>query len=298
MEGDLRLRLTVAAIGVPLCAMVVYAGGVILALGLGLVAGVGYWEYAAMLRDASAAPNGTAGRGPSARPFAVSGSVGAGLLPLTYLFFGPGGCWALAMALALAYGVIGLARVPVADGPVRAAALTTFGALYIGGLLTFGVPLREVPPLRDHDLAGVAVDRLGATLLFFFPVVVTWLADTAAYAFGRSFGRRKLAPIVSPNKTVEGAVAALVAGPIVSFAYARWVIPGSWFPGTGWAVAFGVLVAAAAILGDLFESALKRECAVKDSSGLLPGHGGLLDRLDSLLWAIPAAYLLLTLPGT
>ena len=237
--------------------------------------------------------------GRAVRPFLATGCLGAGALPPAFLFFGPAGCWAVAMALVMACGVVALVTVPVEEGPLRSAGVTAFGALYIGGLLAFGVPLREAPPLSPgNDLGGVAVDRLAATLLFFFPVVVTWLADTAAYFGGKSLGRRRLAPIVSPNKTVEGAVAALAVGPLASLGYARWVLPGSWFPGAWRALLFGLFVAAAAILGDLVESALKRECGVKDSSGLIPGHGGMLDRLDSLLWAIPAAYVLLTFPGT
>lgn len=283
MKGNLRLRLTVAAIGVPLCAMVVYGGGGILAAGLGLLAGVAYWEYAAMLRDAGQ------------RPFVASGCAGAAALPPLYWLLGPGGTWGAAAGLLMGYAALALRRVPVERGPMRAAALTAFGVLYIGGLLTFGVPLREAPPLgRGTDLGGEAVDRLAATLVFFYPVAVTWLADTAAYFGGKTFGRRQLAPKLSPNKTVAGAVSALVCGPPVALLYARWALPGSWYPGTGVALVFGLAVAGAAIVGDLVESALKRECGVKDSSGLLPGHGGVLDRLDSVLWALPVGYFLLT----
>jgi phosphatidate cytidylyltransferase len=122
-------------------------------------------------------------------------------------------------------------------------------------------------------------------------VGVTWLADTAAYFGGKALGRRPLAPIVSPNKTIEGGIAALAAGPLGALAMAWLVIPELAALGAASVAMLGLLVAAAAILGDLVESAIKRECGVKDSSGLLPGHGGLLDRMDSLLWAIPVAYL-------
>lgn len=264
-----------AAVGVPLCALVVYAGGLVFAVGLGLMAAFAYREYAAMHGD-----------GP--RPFGALGAGGAGLFPVVVLYAGMSGAWLLAATLLLVFGAYGMARVPVVEKPVAAAALTTFGAFYVGGLLSLGVPLREGPLVSEVAVGGT--DRLGATVFFFYPVIVTWLSDTAAYFGGRRFGRRRLAPVVSPNKTVEGAVAALVAGPVSAIAYAA-LLPGSWRVGLVAASVFGLVVAGFAILGDLVESALKRERNVKDASNLLPGHGGLLDRLDSILWALPAAYL-------
>lgn len=279
VRGNLHLRLLVAAIGVPLCAMVVFAGGLVFALGLGLVAALGYWELAIMYRSAGA------------RPLVWPGTLGAGALPVAVLYFGGAGAWAVGALLLMASGGLSTARVSIREGPGTAAALTAFGALYVGGLLSFGVPLREgAPPSIVAEETELAIDRLAATLLFFFPVVTTWLADTAAYFGGKALGRRKLAPEVSPNKTVEGAVAALIVGPLAALAYSTWVLPGGWDLRPGRSLLFGLVVAAAAIAGDLVESALKRETDVKDSSDLLPGHGGLLDRLDSLLWALPAAY--------
>ena len=280
MKRDLQLRIAVAALGVPLCAMVVFAGGPIFAVGLGLLIAIGYWEFAAMFRSQDA------------RPFLLPGSVGAALFPLAVLYHGLPGGWVLGASLLMVYSALAMARVPIEDGPVKAAAITGFGALYIGGLLSFGVPLREDPMVAGGALDGGAVaERLAATLFFFYPVAITWLTDTAAFFGGRAFGRHQLAPKVSPNKTVEGAIWALLTGPLISLAYATWLLPGSWHPGVLLAALFGLVVAGLAIVGDLVESALKRECAVKDASSLLPGHGGLLDRLDSLLWVLPGSYL-------
>ena len=165
------------------------------------------------------------------------------------------------------------------------AAATSIGALYVGGLLSFGIGLRE----------GLLADPLQGTLLFFLPVAVTWLADTAAYFGGRALGKRPMAPKISPNKTVEGGVSGLLAGPIGVVAYTMLLLPDlADALGVPMLLLLGLIVSSAAILGDLAESALKRECGVKDSSNLLPGHGGVLDRLDSLLWSIPAAYLFLS----
>ena len=104
-------------------------------------------------------------------------------------------------------------------------------------------------------------------------------------------GRRKLAPTISPNKTVEGGLSGLLAGPVAAVVYTWIALPDiAAGLGLGRLLVLGIVLAAAAILGDLAESSLKRECQVKDSSSLLPGHGGLLDRMDSLLWTIPVAY--------
>jgi phosphatidate cytidylyltransferase len=282
VKSDLRTRLTVAGIGVPLCALVVFVGGPIFALGLGTIAAVGYWEYATMLRA-----TGT-------RVFVALGCAATFFFPLVVLYGGFSGGGLYGGALLLVFSAFGVARVDLSDRPMLAAAATSFGALYIGGLLSFAVPIREgwmlVPPVVPEP-----GNQLGHTLFFFFPVAITWLADTAAFFGGSSFGRRPLAPQVSPNKTIEGAVCALVIAPFVALLYTRWVLPGGWELGWIETVIFGLVVAAVAIVGDLIESALKRECKVKDSSNLLPGHGGLLDRLDSLLWALPAAFFMMVL---
>jgi len=282
VRPDLRNRLAVAGVGVPLCALFAYVGGALFAVGLGAVAAVGYWEYAGMMHAA-----GT-------RVFDRLGAVATFLYPTVVLY---GGFWAGGLyggALLMGLAAFAIATVPLEERPVLTTAVSAFGVLYLGGLLSFGVPLREgwlmVPPL-----VAETEDRLSKTLFFFFPVIVTWIADTAAYFGGRALGKRPLAPKISPHKTVAGAVAALAAATLVAPLYSRWVLPGGWeFPLVP-SIAFGLVVGLFAILGDLVESALKRECGVKDASNILPGHGGVLDRLDSLLWAIPTAFLFMAI---
>ena len=124
-------------------------------------------------------------------------------------------------------------------------------------------------------------------------LVLVWIADTAAYFAGRKWGRRKLAPSISPGKTWEGAWGGLAA----AVAYA--IICGTFLLGTSrWPayLAVAALLAAVSIVGDLFESAAKRQAGVKDSGTLLPGHGGILDRIDSATAVLPVAALLLALP--
>lgn len=278
-RSELATRLLVAALGVPLCVLVVWVGGLVFSAGLALLAGVGMWEFVGMF-GARAERTGEA----SGLPFVVPGVAAAASLPLLAHGAGLDAAWAATPVVLLAAGAWALAVRAPESGPLTAASLTAFGALYVGGLLAFGVPLREA-----------AGSRAGGTLLFFLPVVVTWLSDTAAYFGGRRLGRRPLAPRVSPNKTVAGAVSAVVAGPAVALAYAWILLPLA--PdvrvGPGRALLFGVAAALAGIVGDLVESLVKRECGVKDASHILPGHGGILDRLDSMLWVFPVAYLFL-----
>jgi phosphatidate cytidylyltransferase len=137
-----------------------------------------------------------------------------------------------------------------------------------------------------------------------FLLAVVWAGDSAAYYVGRTWGKRKLAPVVSPKKTWEGLWGQLAGGTLFGAAAAAvFVAAGRPSPvadatGIPEGALLGLLVAGAAVIGDLVESAFKRSVAVKDSGGLLPGHGGLLDRLDSLLYASPVLFLALTvLPG-
>ncbi|MDA1183758.1 MAG: phosphatidate cytidylyltransferase [Acidobacteria bacterium] len=126
-----------------------------------------------------------------------------------------------------------------------------------------------------------------ATLLVIAGIVVS---DSAQYYSGRRFGRRPLAPTISPKKTIEGAVGGLVVGTIFMVMAGGWVFQGAQ-PGA--LALLGAMIVVLGICGDLFESRLKRAAGVKDSSGLIPGHGGILDRIDALLFAVPAYYLYL-----
>jgi phosphatidate cytidylyltransferase len=118
-------------------------------------------------------------------------------------------------------------------------------------------------------------------------MVAIVVSDSAQYYTGRALGRRPLAPSISPNKTLEGAIGGLVFGTVAFVIGARFVFPGS----SLWLVTLvGACIAALGIVGDLFESLLKRSAAVKDSGTLIPGHGGVLDRIDSWLFAAPVYY--------
>ena len=148
------------------------------------------------------------------------------------------------------------------------------GVLYIFGCWRFALSLRGI----------------GARWLL-FAVSLNWAGDVAAYYVGRAIGRHRLAPAASPNKSWEGSIASVIASLGYGALYFLWVYPDC---GIGWPELLGVTAAGnvAGQLGDLAESALKRGAGVKDSSNLLPGHGGWLDRVDSSLFAMPTVYLL------
>jgi phosphatidate cytidylyltransferase len=160
-----------------------------------------------------------------------------------------------------------------------------FGVFY-AGLFSY------IYAVRYHDYA---VGAGAGTALVFLPIFLTWSTDVGAYAFGRLFGRKKLMPAVSPGKTVEGAVGGLGLTIVICLLYVRFILMpyaqlGLTIQG---AVLFAIVISVAAQVGDLAESLLKREAGVKDSSRILPGHGGILDRFDSLLFVMPIAFLLL-----
>lgn len=268
MASNLGQRLSVAAIGIPVTVAVTYVGGPLFAAGLSILAAGAVWEIGRMV----------AARGD--RILYLPAMALAASYPLAALALAPAAPWTITISAVVLIAAVATFSIPPAERPFQAGALTLTSAVYVGGLISFGVPLRE----------GFAESAVDGTLFFFLPVALTWLADTAAYFGGRAFGKRPLSPVISPNKTIEGAVAALLAGPIGAVFYGYVLLPqlGASLRIVG-LVALGLVVAVAATIGDLAESALKRECGVKDSSGLLPGHGGLLDRMDSLLWSIPAA---------
>jgi phosphatidate cytidylyltransferase len=151
-------------------------------------------------------------------------------------------------------------------------AIVAFGPLYVGLGLGHLLLIRALP---DGEF------------LVFGLLLVTWAADAGAYYLGTSVGRHKLAPTISPNKTVEGLVGGFLAATLAAFLARLWFLPHLTALDC---LALASLLTAAGLLGDLVESAMKRGAGVKDSGKLIPGHGGMLDRLDSLLFTAPTFY--------
>ena len=170
------------------------------------------------------------------------------------------------------------------DRPLAAAAVTLFAPLYCGVLPAALLVIRYA--------AGPG-KSWGATWLVFFPLVVTWLCDSFAMWGGKAIGGPKLMPTVSPGKTRSGAIAGLAGGVVTALLYVPLALApvGRAFP-LALAAGMGFVIALVAQVGDLAESLLKRDAGVKDSSALIPGHGGVLDRLDSLYFVLPVTALL------
>ena len=152
------------------------------------------------------------------------------------------------------------------------AAVVGFGVFYIAWLLGHLIPIRQLDQ---------------GPLLIFFLFLVTWGNDTAAYYAGTFWGRHPMAPVTSPRKTWEGAAGGVLGSLGVALACRAWFLPSL---SAANAVTIGIVLSIAGPLGDLCESLLKRSAGVKDSGALIPGHGGILDRIDSLIFTTPAFY--------
>lgn len=260
-------RVLTAAVGVPLFyLMVAHARGWVFVLFAVIVSGLALWELL--------------------RLFARAGQ----LLP-TRLALGLGivvtGSFALPASDAVPVAVLcgaaaALLSVPLWHGQrpvIEPVALTLAALVYVSWFLGHALALHRRP---EGDF------------LVLFLVAVTWVGETAAYVVGSTLGRHKLAPAVSPRKTVEGAVAQLVVSIAAAGLCGTWLLPAWALPS---ALGAGALLGVVGQVGDLVESAMKRSVGVKDAGGLIPGHGGVLDRIDGLLFNAPALYYYLALGG-
>jgi phosphatidate cytidylyltransferase len=208
----------------------------------------------------------------SVRPIKLAGFLTLIALAATALYGRPG---QLVLVLAASFPLtflLALAR-PRREDVSWAIAATMFGVLWIGLAVTHAVLLRELP----HG-GALLIDVL----------VGTFVGDTCAYAAGRAWGTRPLAPLISPNKTLEGLLAGLVGGTFAFWAFA-FAYQHEWFPGTD-ALLIGLMVALAAPVGDLFESLIKRDLEAKDSGRFFGPHGGVLDRLDAVFFTVVVGY--------
>jgi phosphatidate cytidylyltransferase len=164
--------------------------------------------------------------------------------------------------------------------------ITLLGILYIGWMFSYLILVRELPVPGAHILS-LELANHGAYL--FFLIIAIWAGDTTAYFIGKKFGKRKLSPYISPKKTIEGAVSGLAVS-VASAAIFSMMIGMSMVHG----IILGVIIGIVGQVGDLAESLIKRDAGVKDSSNLVPGHGGMLDRMDSFILTAPIMYYYIT----
>ena len=256
MRSDLTARVVVAIPAIAFAIFIVASGGLVFAVGLILLGGVAMGELYGLMRRA--------------RPVDIAGYLALIAIVLLALYEDEVD---VLIALVAAFPVVfllALARARL-DNVAWGIAATIFGIAWIGLPLAHAMFLRELP----HG-DGLLVDVL----------VGTFIGDTAAYLGGRVWGRRPLAPDISPNKTVEGLAAGIIGGTA-----ALWFagLYQDWLGGLD-ALILGVLVSITAPVGDLFESALKRDLQVKDTGRFFGVHGGVLDRLDAVFFTVVVGY--------
>ena len=250
-------RILTALVGIPLMLYLVHAGGVAYGLFVTGISTLCCYEYALMLRLGG-------------RPvqFVTTVALGAALAACAALG-GP-----LPLTLACGAALVVLAEMAAPEHSLDRVALTLFGALFAGWMPAHLALIRD---LRPHGEAFA-----------FLTFAAVWTMDTAAYAAGRGFGRHALAPVLSPKKTWEGAIAGFAAAVLVSLAFQKFKL--SEFVTPLQAVVIGVIIGTMGQLSDIAKSIVKRDVGVKDSGALLPGHGGVFDRFDSYILCAPAVY--------
>jgi phosphatidate cytidylyltransferase len=263
-------RLATAAIGIPVLLVVVWLGGPAYWLLVALAAAIAASEACALLGVFNAGYRAIAILGASVLVLAAASSLEAVLAALTAIL-GSLLLWSLRAATGSA---------PVLPGALAAC---VYGGLPLALLVIMRSWAGPAVTLSG-GASGLILERgVGWVLV---TLTITWAADSAAYLVGRAVGRHLFVPRLSPKKTWEGTGAGLLAGTLVALAWAQ---PLGWTPIA--ALILGMLAAAGSIAGDLAESALKRAAGAKDAGQLLPGHGGLLDRIDSLAFSASVVFL-------
>ncbi len=268
-------RILTAAIAVPILYFIFRIGGIIyLAFFLVLII-VGQTEYQKLLESRNI---------PNER---WSGILISSILPVSaylgFIYFALFFTFSVILVLALGLRKLG------EESTIPRAGATLFGVVYLGWLLSHAILLRNIGDAGS--IKAFALEHQGLTdpgfFLIFFTVACTFLNDTGAYFTGLKLGRHKLAPAISPGKTLEGTVggiaACIITGLVVNYGFGSPL-------NSDWTVLFSLLIAFAAIFGDLTESAIKRGAGIKDSGAIIPGHGGVLDRFDSLIFVFPISY--------
>ena len=267
-------RVLTALVAVPVIYIIILIGGLLYLLFFLALILVGQMEYRQILRSRDI-------------PFGISGTVFSVLVAIG-AYFGYVAMNLVFIGSVLLILIFSLRRKENVDA-LRKMGGTLFGVVYIGLLFSHAILLRDLSDVGNIETFSLNNMGLRDPGFFFviFAVACTFIHDTSAYYTGVLTGKHKLAPDISPGKTIEGTiggfVGCIIAGLVVNFIFGD---PLS----SDWAVALAILISLAAIFGDLVESAIKRGAGLKDSGDIVPGHGGVLDRFDSLIFVFPVTY--------
>lgn len=255
----LSTRIFVSLVGIPILILLLYLGGIVFSVAIGIIAFLSMVEFYNFFSDRNIILNKELGL-----------TLGA-IFPLIAYFFGAIG---LIGAVSFSLLIILLWKIISDKAEISGAAITYIGVIYVSLSLSHLVLIEKF---------------VDGALFVFFTFLATWIADTSAYGVGRLIGSRPLAKKISPNKTIEGFVGAIVINVII-FSFLIWMPLLTFYERVIFAASISVL----ATLGDLVESSIKRGAGVKDSGTLIPGHGGFLDRFDSMIFTgVGSFYLIL-----
>ena len=285
--SNLQLRLLTAAVLIPTVLYVIFKGGYWVLVTVEIITVLGLSEFYQLIEAKGA------------HPLRGFGIIAGASLPVVAFVGSEYHATVLMSAVLLGVMVAQLGKARIADS-LASISGTFFGVFYVGWLLSHAVVLRDFHRVVEgkwgETAAAGILPEIGIFYLF-ISIAIVIAGDAGAYFAGRAYGRHKLAPKISPAKTVEGALGAVLAGLAIAFASKgvfEILIPGVTVQ-IGWVVCalLAVILSVVGIVGDLVESLLKRDAAVKDTGFLLPGTGGILDRVDSALLAIPVMYYLM-----
>jgi phosphatidate cytidylyltransferase len=278
--GNLTQRVLTAVFGVPVLLFIFYQGGVLFLLLFLLIISVGQFEFFSLLETKGVS---------SERVFAVLSSV----FLAAAAYFGYLQFLAVFTVLMIIAFVYQFRRQDLSEAMVELGT-TLIGIIYLGWFLSHAILLRNLENNSDIKNHAETVQGIKDAGFFYvvFVVACTFLNDTVAYFVGKWKGKKKLIPRISPGKTVEGTIGGIISstitGGVMNLIFKS---PLEY----SWAFSFGFIIGVVAVFGDLVESLIKRSLGVKDSGGILPGHGGVLDRFDSLIVVFPVSYYLVLL---
>lgn len=272
VKDNLLSRMVINVIGIPAILFLIHAGGIFFTTFIGVVAIIGLTEFYSMLREREI------------QAMLFPGII-CGITWIYCVYLAPEYLSFLLVLIILV--MITLALFKGIENAVQKLSITLFGFFYIPFLLSALILLRALPVHLE------LIDREGARLVTMIFVTV-WISDSAAYLFGKWLGRRKIAPRLSPKKTVVGSAAGFAGSLACVYLYYQCGLAAEFLSPAN-LIVIGFILGIFSQVGDFTESLIKRDMAVKDSSELLLGHGGVLDRFDSLIIAPAAIYLYLFL---